>query len=211
MFGRKKDEGTEYFGNNVQYPPGKSVYDIKLMEGEQILCVKDTGVQDTTYPGKYEKYEKIVKTVFEIEKRTKIIFIIGIILSLFGANMIFIHGGMLMTLPYILVHIFSFILVMTIIIKGHIKACRMGLNYCLTDRRLISFGVNYWQEIPLEDVVRTIAVEKNNKGKLIVKAIIDENTKKCADYVFPDVEDPCRVKEKLDQAIEKCKTDNNQF
>ena len=87
----------------------------------------------------------------------------------------------------------------------------MGLNYCLTDRRLISFGVNYWQEIPLEDVVRTIAVEKNNKGKLIVKAIIDENTKKCADYVFPDVEDPCRVKEKLDQAIEKCKTDNNQF
>ena len=210
MFGRKKDEGTDCFGNNVQYPPGKSVYDIKLMEGEQILCVKDTGIHDTTFPGRDEKHEKIGKTLLKIEKRTKIMFIIGVILSLFGTNMIFILGGMLMTWPHILFRNISFILVMTIIIKGHIKACRMGLNYCLTDRRLISFGVNYWQEIPLEDVVSANAIAENNTGKLIVKAIIDGNTKKCADYVSPDVEDPCRVKEKLDQAIEKCKAYNYQ-
>ena len=101
-----------------------------------------------------------------------------------------------------------FVIGVIMIIVGGIKVCRKGLNHCLTDRRIISFGANYWQEIPLEDVVSTkVVAGKNNKGKLIIRAIIDSNMKKRADYIFPDVEDPLAVKYRLDQAVEKCKSD----
>ena len=133
--------------------------------------------------------------------------IIGLVLLAFSGVYITLLG-VLFTLPSLLFGPVVLVIGVIMIIAGAIRVCRKGLNLCLTDKRIISFGVNYLQDIPLEDVVSTkVVAGKGNKGKLIIKAKIDQNSRKCANYVFPDVEDYRAVKYRLDQAIEKCKAD----
>ena len=86
-----------------------------------------------------------------------------------------------------------------------IKTCNNGRSYYITDRRLMTFGENYWQEIPLEDVVST----KVSGNKITVRALISQDMHKRGNYVIPDIKDALNVKYRLDKAIEKCKADQN--
>ena len=87
MFG-KKEEKWKYIGENyhlgdngeiIPHPAGaKFVNDLKLIEGEQILCVKESGKQDTRYPDNREKHEKRKILFLKSEKAINIMFIIAV-------------------------------------------------------------------------------------------------------------------------------------
>ena len=224
MFGKKKEEEWNYIGDyynsdNKRKPASGqdetvSGFKPELMEGEQIICIRDGG------PGKITT----VMDVFEdpqkagiVQKVAKIViglFIAGFIIDFF---FFFLFGsivGLYMMLPFIISNVLIPIIIVGIIAITVIQIYAKrnnGKNYFITDRRIMSFGVDYWQQIPLEDVVGTKASlgKDGYYGNLTVKAIVDQNTHECATYEIPGIADPLNVKNMLDQAIEKCKA--NQF
>ena len=144
MFGKKKDEKWEYIGNNYRIddngeiipkrPGEKSAYDLKLMEGEQILCVKESGIPDTRYSTDPQKKEKRKILFLKAFITTHIMFIIGFVLLWFSGVYITCLG-LLFTLPSLLFGPVVFVIGVIMIIAGAIRVCRKGLNYCLPDRQ----------------------------------------------------------------------------
>ena len=219
MFGKKKEEewdrGGDYYNSNNFIDPASgqarvtSGFTPKLMEDEHIICVRDGSSANIKSPLDILDDPQMAKMAPKIAIIVICLFIAGFVLSFLFNGPISGISGLLMMLPHILIStllpIFILIIIIAAIAWG-IATINSGKNYYITDKRIMSFGKNYWQQIPLEDVVSTkVSVKNYNTGTLIIIAIIDRDMKEYAKYVIPQVENILIVKNMLDKAIEKCK------
>ncbi len=231
MFGRKKDEDLDYSGEYYQdnncdqnYPEQdmkysdeykdklKEVFGRNLMDGEQILCVSGGGDTNAKNPfesdGKKKKYDAftIAKYVFVI--MFCLVFLGGIFGGKIfkGADIVFD----IITVLFVFLGPIFFIAVVILIMIWYAKKGQKGLSYAITDRRVICYAYNQWQEIPLQCITNTSVKMKNgNIGNINITARNVPNMGNYVRYMVPWIDDPYRVKSMLDAAIENCKA--NQY
>ncbi len=95
----------------------------------------------------------------------------------------------------------AFITSIVFIIKGACSGVK-GLNYAITDKRIISDGFGELTYLSLGDITSTSAsVSSGSKGKLTVRANKYKGQTVLYILVIPNVNEPYRVKNILDKAI----------
>lgn len=218
MFGKKKEEEWEYieqyfqkdnYGQvaddeywqreNIKTDDLIEIFKPYLLDGEQILCVIGGGKGKTKNffeSGKNQRKFIIYRCITIIA----LIFIFSLFfLVLFSDNnalffkllKIFMFG----------VPAAAFITSIVFVIKGACSGVK-GLNYAITDKRIISDGFGELTYLSLGDITSTSAsVSSGSKGKLTVRANKYKGQTVLYILVIPDVNEPYRVKNILDKAI----------
>ena len=229
MFGRKKDEGSEHFGDYYQednYGKADTGYDAEyrnddpkqiiqpfLAEGEDILWLMCNGDPVNQNSSESDKTKNAVNKFSKAFKIIPYIIIISILVFIFGDEQIPILGPIVLKIA-ILVQVGYFIVfpaAVVIFIIWAIKKAPKNMCHAITDRRIISYGYSQLQEILLNDVTSTKAhANSRNKGRVVIRANGSQRANTIVTLVIPGVEDPYMVKEILDQAVEKCKAYNYQ-
>ena len=228
MFGKKKDEEWEYIGDYYQNQSSYDGIDPKtaefkaktdtdylndlfkpfLKQDEQILCVIGGGKGDARNPLENEKAKKAGKKVKMISSVLSALFVLGSVLLIFGKGKL-AFTGLLAVLPFMLcssvIPIILLAAVIAIIIWA-LSSGNKGVNYAITDRRLISYGYGNYNEISLKDIVSTNAhVGRGTTGSITLKATRYNGAPAFMTMIIPKVNEPLRVKYILDNAIEKYK------
>ena len=231
MFGNKKDEDLDYSGDYYQdnnygqnYPEQdrkysdaykdelKELFGRNLMAGEQILCVSGGGDTNAQMPFGSES----AKNKLSALKKAKYAFVIMFCLVFLGG----IFGGKkfkgadiifnIITVLFVFLGPIFFVAVVILIMIWYAKKGQKGLSYAITDRRVICYAYNQWQEIPLQCITNTSVKMKNgNIGNINITAGNVPNMGTYVRYMVPWIDDPYRVKYMLDAAIENCKA--NQY
>jgi len=225
MFGKNKDEETEYindygnsdcFANSVDEEGLKELFRPYLEEDEEILYVKGSGNFNAPKPFESEKFLDTGNKFNKIKKIITIFFIVGFVISLLGSGVLTAIGAA-MILPGIifsgLLPVFIIASVIFIFVKCF-KSYDNNANYAITNRRIINYSYGQWQEMSYSDVFDTSArITSGNKGEVAMKAKRINGGEEYLAYVvwtIKNVEDPLRVKYMLDQAIDKYKANNYQ-
>ena len=84
-----------------------------------------------------------------------------------------------------------------------------GVNYAITDKRIISDGYGQINTLSLKDITSTSAsVTSGIKGKLTIVANRCEGKSMTYILVIPNINNPYHVKDIIDQAIEEYKANS---
>lgn len=208
MLWKKKDEDWGYIGNNVGESEEeaqtklftdpdyvKSIFQPFLEEDEQILWCMGGGKANTKNPIETMKSKYAIASIV-----IKAMVVIGILLTLFGkSRTAFIN--FLMFLPALLLYEF-FPIIMILLVAGLIiwffVSGKKGMNFAITDRRVVVFGYGQWIEAKFDDIVVTsVSMTKGNKGRIEISL-----TEAVDEIILWNIDDPYRVKYLLDKAIE---------
>ena len=139
----------------------------------------------------------IVKALKSAKHEIVNVVIIGALFAVFN-NVIFVLIGLLtVSMACLLDKIFMFILLglVVIILERSLKNDN-NTCYVITDRRLGKYAYSQWIDVLLEDIKSTtVKISRGNKGSVMAKGTL-------LLFIIPDVEDPYRVQDILDMAIE---------
>ena len=196
MFGKKKEEEYEYIGQN--YNNAVSLFQSYLYKGEKILYSTGNGTTD----------ESIIEKLHQLED-TKI----GKAIA--AAHMALLFGGIILCMlgyPIIGVIVIalciSIPLVMAIVLIIMYCAKPPSANAAITDKRVISMIGKNWDEIPLKDVSETSI----RNGNMIMVRTKGYSAASTTDYlVIYKVQNPLGVKQMLDEAVQRAKTEQYQY
>ena len=208
MFG-KKDE-YDGFGNYRQsddygHNQGTNTEDVKklfqpyLKKDENILYSTGDGSSDESIVEKLIHLEG-TKTAKAITAAYSALLIGGILMCMLGHERI----GLKLIALFVLTPIVGAIVLLIIYC-----AKPSSVNCVITDKRVISMIGSQWEEIALKNVFNTsIQKRRNNTGTILVRSegYRFEND---AEYIFIyKVYDPKGVKQLLDEAVQRAKTNN---
>ena len=220
MFGKKKEEEWEYIEQYFQKDNYGQVADEEywhrehtsteylteifkpyLMEGEQILCVIGGGkgkTNDFFESGKNQRKLKSIKiAVAAFFIVSLAVFLISFFIdSISGLFMLLFFALFTVGIPCAMIG------GITALIIWAVTAGNKGVNYAITDRRIIYQGYGQMKVISFAHITST----KANAKSLTLRLSMYEGVKTNMIYVIPNVGDPLRVKYILDQAIEKYKS-----
>ena len=204
----EKDKKEKVIKNNSNTEFLEELFRPHLMRDEQLLCVIGSGKGDNESPFENEKSQKVGKKIAIVRNVLVALFVIGVLLAIFGKKSGAV--GLLMALPYVLLSaLFPIIAIVGIValITWGIKGAPKGMNYAVTNKRIISYGYKYFQSVRLVEITDVNAsVKNNNTGKITVKA------RGIGGYTIlfiPSVNDPFRVKSIIEKAKENMINDLN--
>ena len=200
MFGRKNKEsdGFDYYYSSNNHREENTDYLKKVIQpyletDEEILWIMCNG--NVNAPNSLSI--DIVKALKSAKHEIVNVVIIGALFAVFN-NVIFVLIGLLtVSMACLLDKIFMFILLglVVIILERSLKNDN-NTCYVITDRRLGKYAYSQWIDVLLEDIKSTtVKISRGNKGSVMAKGTL-------LLFIIPDVEDPYRVQDILDRAIE---------
>ncbi|MBO4523844.1 MAG: hypothetical protein J5723_04085 [Ruminococcus sp.] len=200
MFGRKNKEsdGFDYYYSSNNHREENTDYLKKVIQpyletDEEILWIMCNG--NVNAPNSLSI--DIVKALKSARHEIVNVVIIGALFAVFN-NVIFVLIGLLtVSMACLLDKIFMFILLglVVIILERSLKNDN-NTCYVITDRRLGKYAYSQWIDVLLEDIKSTtVKISRGNKGSVMAKGTL-------LLFIIPDVEDPYRVQDILDMAIE---------
>ncbi|WP_295088497.1 hypothetical protein [Ruminococcus sp.] len=200
MFGRKNKEsdGFDYYYSSNNHREENTDYLKKVIQpyletDEEILWIMCNG--NVNAPNSLSI--DIVKALKSAKHEIVNVVIIGALFAVFN-NVIFVLIGLLtVSMACLLDKIFMFILLglVVIILERSLKNDN-NTCYVITDRRLGKYAYSQWIDVLLEDIKSTtVKISRGNKGSVMAKGTL-------LLFIIPDVEDPYRVQDILDMAIE---------
>lgn len=213
MFGRKKDEGTEYFGdyyqkNNYGEADTRDTYDSVisvlqpfLTEDENILYSSGDGNCDESILEKWLNLDGTKKGYAIVAAYFASIFV-SILIIKHGSSEI---GGLILILCAFSPFVVSIVLLIIYCVKPS------SVNCAITDKRVISMIGSHWNEIALKEISDTSIRKGRNKTGAILVRSNGHSVESTADYLFIyNVYDPFNVKQLLDEAVKKAKINEYQ-
>ncbi|SFW51263.1 hypothetical protein [Ruminococcus flavefaciens] len=228
MFGKKKEEDWEYISAEDYFDENeygrimteeekrekaikantdteylKNLFRPNLMFDEQLLCVIGGGKGKTEDPlesGKNQR--KLIKNNY---------ITIAIVIFIFALTLyvIFCNASSLIV-EILLLLMFGFpaavVIGVIVTVIESLNSDVNGVNYAITDKRIISDGYGQVKTLSLGDITSTSAsITSGSKGKITVKANRYEGRSMLFILVISNVNEPFRVKHILDNAIENYK------
>ena len=201
----EKDKKEKVIKNNSNTEFLEELFRPHLMRDEQLLCVIGSGKGDNESPFENEKSQKVGKKIAIVRNVLVSMFIIGVLLAVFGKQGLI---GTFMILPLIIIsYLLPVVLVVgvALLIIWGIKGAPKSMNYAVTNKRIISYGYQYFQSIRLREITDvSVRMKDNNTGKITVRAKgtgIDSSLYSILN--IPSVNDPFRVKMIIEKAKEE--------
>ncbi len=201
MFRRKKEESDgfdDYYSSN-NFREENTDYLKKFIQpyleiDEEILWIMCNG--NVNAPNSLSS--NIDKALKSAKHEIINVVIIGVLFAIFNNVILVLIGLLTVSMACLLDKIFVFILLglLVAILERALRNSDNNNCYVITDRRLGKYAYSKLNQVLLEDIKSTtVQISRGNKGNVVATGTL-------LVFIIPNLEDPYRVQDILDMAIE---------